>query len=57
MDGIGGTVKKLVFRGVKAERAVINSTKRVCEVVNRVILVTSLYKFKNCIMKEPAEAE
>ena len=57
MNGIGGTVKKMVFRKNKAERAIINPAIEICEVANRVTSVTSLYQSKNDIMREPDDME
>ena len=57
MSSIGGTVEKLVFRKVKAEKAIINLAKEFCEVKNCVISIMSLYQSKYDIMKEPDDME
>ena len=58
MDGIGGTVKNLVFRHVKSGKVVINTPKefahyadKVCEGVN------PLYLPKEETLYEPSDTE
>ena len=56
MDGVGGTVKNMVFRSVKSGRAVINSPKEFAEHANEVVpSISSLYLPVKEMMDEPEE--
>ena len=55
MDGIGGTVKKLVFRQVKSGKCVINSPRGFAEYSQQIVSgITSLYMPESEVREEPA---
>ena len=55
MDGIGGTVKNVIFRKVKSGNVVIDSTKFVDYASQLVPSITSLYLPVEEIIEEPKE--
>ena len=58
MDGIGGTVKNLVFRHVKSGKILINTPKEFSTYADKIIDgVTSLYLAADEVLEEPAETE
>ena len=53
MDGIGGTIKNVVYRQVKSERVTINSASDFFETANRFVpSVTTLFQRKSEIFPE-----
>ena len=58
MDGIGGTVKNLVFRHVKSGKILINTSKEFAICADKVADgVTSIYLAEDEVLEEPAETE
>ena len=55
MDGVGGTVKNVVFQEVKSGRLSIGSPKEFAEAADRLVAVDSLYLPESRMMEEPAE--
>ena len=56
MDGIGGTVKNLVFRHVKSGKCVINSPREFAEYSQQIVTgITSLYMPESEVGEEPAD--
>ena len=54
MDGIGGTVKNVVYRQVKSERVTINSVRDFFNAANRFVpSITSLYQEESDVITEP----
>ena len=54
MDGIGGTVKNLVFRDVKSSKCIINSAKEFAEYAEESIEgISSLYLPRDNVIQEP----
>ena len=58
MDGIGGTIKNVVFRHVKSERIIVNSAKEFSEAANQFCLsITTLFQRSDVILSEPKDVE
>ena len=58
MDGIGGTIKNVVFRHVKSGRVVVNSAKEFCDAANQFVpSIKSLFQTKADLLKEPEDID
>ena len=58
MDGIGGTLKNVVFRQVKSGRIIINSEKDFCKAANQFCpSITTLFQKADVILSEPDDIE
>ena len=57
MDGIGGTVKNMVFRRVMSGAIVINHPKEFATFANEIAQVDSLYLASEEVMDEPEEVQ
>ena len=57
MDGVGGTVKNMIFQHVKSNKFVINGAKDFAEYANKIINISCLYLAENEIMAEPQDIE
>ena len=54
MDGIGGTIKNLVFRDVKSEKVNIENAEHFATYVNRILNgITSVYMPLDDVLNEP----
>ena len=58
MDGVGGTVKNMIFQHVKSKKCVINGAKDFAEYANKIINgISCLYLAEDEIMAEPQDIE
>ena len=58
MDGIGGTVKNVVFRHVKSGQVIINSAEDFCHAANQSCpSITTLFQPSDSILSEPSDIE
>ena len=58
MDGVGGTIKIMIFQHVKPKKYVINGAKDFAEYGNKIIYgISCLYLVENEIMAEPQDME
>ena len=58
MDGVGGTVKNMIFQHVKSKKCVINGAKDFAEYANKIInSISCLYLAENEIMAGPQDIE
>ena len=58
MDGIGGTIKNVVFRHVKSGRIIVNSAKEFSEAANQFCpSITTLFQRSDAILSEPIDIE
>ena len=58
MDGVGGTVKNMIFQHVKSRKCVINGATDFAEYANKIINdISCLYLAENEIMAEPQDIE
>ena len=58
MDGIGGTIKNVVFRQVKSRKVVINSPIEFCEAANKFVpSIKCLYQPESSLLEEPYDIE
>ena len=58
MDGVGETVKNMIFQHVKSKKYVINRAKDFAEYANKIINgISCLYLAENEIMAEPQDIE
>ena len=57
MDGIGGTIKNLVYRRVLARDIVINNPKQFASYANEICKVDSLYLPSQDLLQEPDEVK
>ena len=58
MDGIGGTMKIVVFRHVKSGRIIVNSAKEFSEAANQFCpSITTLFQRSYAILSEPIDIE
>lgn len=56
MDGVGGTIKNLVFRAVKSEKIAVKTPEEFANAANEVVpSIQSLYMPIDDMLKEPAE--
>lgn len=56
MDGIGGTIKNVVYRNVKCGKVLVNSAQEFCNAANKLVpSITSL--FQTDLMDEPDDIE
>ena len=56
MDGVGGTVKNIIFQHVKSKECVVNGAKDFAEYANKIINgISCLYLAENEIMAEPQD--
>ena len=56
MDGIGGTLKNAVYRGVKLGKAIVNDAKEFAEYANKTIKgISSLYMVSDDVVVEQEE--
>ena len=58
MDGIGGTIKNVVFRQVKCGKIIVNSAKDFCDAANSFVpSITSLFQKEKDLLCEPEDIE
>ena len=58
MDGIGGTIKNVVFCQVKSRKVVINSPIEFCEAANKFVpSIKCLYQPESSLLEEPHDIE
>ena len=58
MDGIGGTIKNVVFRHVKSGRIIVNSMKEFSDAANQFCpSITTLFQRSDAILSEPIDIE
>ena len=58
MNGIGGTIKNVVFRHVKSGRIIVNSANEFSEAVNQFCSsITTLFQRSDAILSEPIDIE
>ena len=58
MDGIGSTIKNVVFRNVKSGRIIVNSEKEFSEATNQFCpSITTLFQRSDAILSEPIDIE
>ena len=58
MDGIGGTIKNVVFHQVKSRKVVINSPIEFCEAANKFVpSIKCLYQPESSLLEEPYDIE
>ena len=58
MNGIGGTIKNVVFREVKSRKVVINSPIEFCEAENKFFpSIKCLYQSGSYLLEEPHDTE
>lgn len=58
MDGIGGTVKNVVFRHVKSGQVIINSAEDFSRAANRFCpSITTLFQPSDSVLSEPSDIE
>ena len=58
MNGIGGTIKNVVFRHVKSGRIIVSSAKEFSEAVNQFCSsITTLFQRSDAILSEPIDIE
>ena len=58
MDGMGGTIKNVVFCQVKSDQIIINSAKDFCKTVNQFCpSITTLFQKSDVILSEPSDIE
>ena len=55
MDGIGGTIKKLVYSKMLSRDVVIDTPKKFAEFANKICNVDCLFLSKEQLLKEPEE--
>ena len=53
MDGIGGTIKNLVYRKVLSGDVVVDTPKKFAEFANEISNVDCLFLSKEQLLKEP----
>lgn len=56
MDGIGGTIKNVVYRNVKSGKILVNSAKEFCDAANKLVPSITLL-FQTELMDEPDDIE
>lgn len=58
MDGIGGTIKNVVYRKVKTNKVIVNSAKEFQEAASKFVpSITSLFQTEEMLIKEPENIE
>ena len=58
MDGIGGTMKDLVFRQVKSGKVIINSAKEFYELANLYVpSISTIFEMEKYLLFEPDDIE
>ena len=58
MDGIGGTIKIIVFRQVKSGKTIINSAEDFCKAANQFCpSIATLFQKSEVLLEEPEDIE
>lgn len=58
MDGIGGTIKNVVFRQVKSGKTIINSAEDFCKAANQFCpSIATLFQQSEVLLKEPVDIQ